>query len=120
MKVSVLTKINRPYGIVGSNPTGATKMKDCCPRCISPWEMVGQTEHCLTRCGMSRMKVDDRWIFEEMYICDGIINGDDSLIWFTKAKRCVYYKKPGSSRVRLPYLEFDIESKKLKLYLTFS
>jgi hypothetical protein len=25
MKVSVLTKINRPYGIVGSNPTGATK-----------------------------------------------------------------------------------------------
>jgi hypothetical protein len=96
------------------------QMKDHCPRCLSPWETVGKdVQYCLSRCGMRKF-CSGRTYKAETYICDNIINNHDFLAWYVDLKYCVYFKPPDFERTKLPYLKLDIETEKLKLYLTFS
>ena len=96
-------------------------MKDHCPRCLSPWKQVIQGEDCcLTECGMRRLG-EVAANKGPTFLCDSIIKQGDFLVWYTGYKYCRYYGSlHHSNSIKLPYLKFDIEAPKLKLYLTFS
>jgi hypothetical protein len=92
-------------------------MKDHCPRCLSPWDRKGNTDYCLVKCGMQRPHDEaDRLL----YILENIIKKEDFLVWYTSNKYCCYFRSLRDKSIKLPYLKFDIEADKLKLYLTFS
>ena len=94
-------------------------MKDHCPRCLSPWERVGNNDYCLTKCGMSRHNDNNDHL---LYFLENIIKHRDFLVWYPNEKYCRYFSclKPEYEVGKLPYFKFDIEADKLKLYLTFS
>ena len=90
-------------------------MKDCCPRCLSPWD---DQLYCLTRCGMRKVKRRDELY---LYICQDIINSGDLLVWYMPENYCAYFRTEYSTTAtKLPYVKFDLEAPKLKLYLPFS
>ena len=94
-------------------------MKDHCPRCLSSWEKSGidNLDYCISRCGMGRYKRGPKQL--PTFTCENIIEYQDLLLWDCDGKYCKYLKN-NSEIIKLPYLKFDIEADKLKLYLTFS
>lgn len=102
-------------------------MKDHCPRCLSSWEKsdfndarynIAEYNVCVSRCGMlcylnfAKTSVT--------FLCENIIAYQDLLVWFSNKKYCQYTRNDECEPIKLPYLKFDIEADKLKLYLTFS
>jgi len=82
-----------------------------CPRCLSSWS--DYSNDCSANCGMILCGVGGPLMVK----IPDLIKEGDRLYW-TTYDNCMYFHI--FNRTILPWLDFKIDTNKLKLYLTFS